>query len=435
MSRILLTTFGSYGDLHPYLAIARILGSQGHVVTIATHDEYRTHVERVGARFVLLKPGLEELGPQEEWAAKANHAFFGTEFIIRTLILPYLDESYQELREAAPDHDLIISHALTFAAPIVAEEFNIPWLSTALQPSPFFSAYDPPALGFLTILPRLKILGPRFMGWFLKQLARPTNRWLLPVAQLRSRIGLPASSKNALIDGFSPFGTLALFPEIFSPPQPDWPTQVNQIGFPLFDEETTSEISAGLKQFLEAGAPPVVFTLGTAIIRMETPYFEVAYAAVKKLGLRGVFLVGKNPRRVPQEAFSDPNIHISDYEPFSGLFPHASVIVHQCGIGTTAQALASGRPQIAIPFAHDQPDNARRLVELGVAVSIPSKRLSAMRLVTAIQRVTGNPEYAERAKNLVPKLNVPGFEERLHHVVSLSLKNENSFVPAGVEKT
>jgi rhamnosyltransferase subunit B len=401
--------------------MARILRSQGNEVTIATHAEYREHVERIGARFVQMKPGLDELGPQEEWASKANHSLFGTEFIIRTLILPYLDESYQTLKEAAPGHDLIITHVLTFAAPIVAEELGIPWLSTALQPSPFFSAYDPPALGFLTVLPRLKFLGPRFMGWFLKMLARPTNGWLTPLASLRARIGLPASSKNALIEGYSPLGTLALFPEAFATPQPDWPNRVRQIGFPLFDEETTSEISAVLKRFLDAGSPPVVFTLGTAIIKMETRYFEVAYKAVKKLGLRAVFLVGKNPRRVPKEAYSDPDIQISDYEPFSGLFPHACVIVHQCGIGTTAQALASGRPQVAVPFAHDQPDNARRLVELGVGLSIPSNRLSAARLVAAIQEVTRTSRFAQQAKNLVPKLLVSGFGERLQNAIAQSL--------------
>ena len=413
MRKILLTTFGSYGDLHPYLAMGRVLTSNGDDVTIATHAEYREQVERIGARFVPMKPGLDDLGPQEEWAAKANHAFFGTEFIVRTLILPYLKESYETLRSAAADQDLIISHVLTFAAPIVAEESGVPWLSTALQPSPFFSAYDPPALGFLTFLPRLKFLGPRFMTWFMKCLAAPTNAWLKPIADLRAEIGLPASRKNALIDGYSSFGTLALFPAAFSPPQPDWPVGVKQIGFPLFDEETTKEISPGLRQFLDRGAPPVVFTLGTAIIKMETGYFEVAYEAVKTLGRRAVFLVGKSPRRIPAAASSDPNISISDYEPFSGLFPHAAVNVHQCGIGTTAQALASGRPQVMVPFAHDQPDNARRLVELGVGVSIPARRLNAVRLIDAIRAVTQTDSFAERAARLCPELGLIGFGPRL----------------------
>ena len=93
MSRILMTTLGSYGDLHPYLAMARVLKQNGDEVTIATHAEYREAVERIGARFVLIKPGLDDLGPEADWAAKANHTLTGTQFIIRTLILPYLEDS------------------------------------------------------------------------------------------------------------------------------------------------------------------------------------------------------------------------------------------------------------------------------------------------------------------------------------------------------
>ena len=416
--KVLLTTFGSYGDLHPYLAMARALKQRGDEVTIATHPEYRELVERLGVRFVPMKPGFDELGPEDQWAAKANHSIHGSEFIIRVLILPYLEDSYQTIKAAAKGQDLIISHVLTFAAPLVAEELQIPWISTCLQPSIFFSAYDPPALGFLTILPRLKFLGPRFMKWFLKLLANRTMGWQKPIALLRQRIGLPASSINMLTDGFSPFGTLALFPPLFAPAQPDWPQGVNYIGFPLFDEETTREISPGLRQFLESGPEPVVFTLGTAVVRMETNYFEVAYQAVKKLGLRAVLLVGKNPHRVPAAAMSDPEIHVSDYEPFSGLFPHALLIVHQCGVGTTSQALASGRPQVLVPFAHDQPDNARRVAELGCGVMIPARRLNVARLVAAIQLVNESPEFAHRARNLVQELEIPGFDLRLDEAVS-----------------
>jgi rhamnosyltransferase subunit B len=419
--KILLTTFGSYGDLHPFLAMGRVLKSHGDEVTVATHVDYRDQVERLGIRFVPIKPGLEEVGPQEEWAHKANHAFNGVEFIIKSLVLPYLKESYDAIKSTAVGHDLIISHVLTFASPIVAEELGIPWLSTALQPSPFFSAYDPPALGFLTFLPRLKFIGPKWMGRLLKLLALPTKGWLRPLASLRADAGLPPSSKNALVEGFSPHGTIALFPSAFAAPQPDWPTPLRQVGFPLFDEETTSEISPGLRQFLASGEPPVVFTLGTAIVQMETSYFEVAYEAMKQLGGRAVFLVGKQPRRLPPSALSDPNIHVSSYEPFSGLFPHAAAIVHQCGIGTTAQALASGRPQVPVPFAHDQPDNARRIVELGLGHAVPARRLNVSRLVTALSNVTQTDEFSRRASNFVTEMQVGGFEQRLKEAISDSL--------------
>lgn len=432
MPRILMTTFGSYGDLNPYLAMARVLIGEGDQVTIATHAEYREQVERVGVRFVPVKPGLDELGPQESWAAKANSSFRGAEFIVRTLIIPYLEESYRTIKAAAEGHDLIISHILSFASPLVAEELGIPWVSSILQPASFFSAHDPSAIGFMTFLPRMKFLGPRFMSVFLRLLARPTESWTAPVRELRARLGLPPFRQNLLTRGFSPLGTLALFPSSFAPSQPDWPANVKQTGFPLFDEETTSEISAPLQMFLDSGPAPVVFTLGTAVIKMETAYFEIAYQSIKKLGLRAVFLVGKNPRRVPPAAMTDAQIHISDYEPFSGLFPHAAAIVHQCGIGTTAQALTAGRPQVLVPFAHDQPDNARRVAELGIGISVPARRLSAARLHDSLRTTTTNHSFGEKASQFAEGLKVDQFGQQLREAVSGFLRLREGGTPLEV---
>ena len=259
------------------------------------------------------------------------------------------------------------------------------------------------------------------MRGILKLLIRPTSSWLTPITELRARVGLPPSSKNALVEGFSPEGTLALFPAAFAAPKPDWPARVHQIGFPLYDVETTSELSPAVQQFLEQGPPPVIFTLGTAIIRMETNYFEVAYEAIKHVGLRGIFLVGKTPRRIPPAAMTDPQICITDYEPFSRLFPKGQVIVHQCGIGTTAQGLASSRPQILVPFAHDQPDNARRLEQFGVGITIPPRRLNSLRLIKALTRVTADAGFATRAGNLVSRLEVAEFDQRLCQGISETL--------------
>ncbi|WP_010587862.1 glycosyltransferase [Schlesneria paludicola] len=417
MRRILFTTFGSYGDLNPYIAMARVFKANGDQVTIATHTHYREQVERVGIRFVPVKPGEEELGPPEVWTARANHPLTGSQFVVRSLVLPFLQDSYRTIKEIAPEHDLIVSHVLTFAGPIVAEELGIPWISTVLQPSVYFSAYDPPKLGFFNFLPRLKFLGPRFMGWLLGTLVKQTNPWFEPVARLRSQIGLPPSSKNPLIHGHSPYGCLALFSKEFAPAQPDWPPNLRQVGFPLYDEETSSELSADLQAFLDGGPAPVVFTLGSTIVTMETPYYEIAYKAVKALGLRAVFLVGKTPHRIPPAAVSDPQILISPYEPFSHLFPKAAAIVHQCGVGTTAQALTSGRPQVMVPFAHDQPDNAQRVATLGCGVTISSRRLTTPRLIAALKEVLQEPSFAERARHVGTRLQAEDFGHNLRGAI------------------
>jgi rhamnosyltransferase subunit B len=63
-----------------------------------------------------------------------------------------------------------------------------------------------------------------------------------------------------------------------------------------------------------------------------------------------------------------------DYAPLSHLLPHAAAIVHHGGIGTLAQALAAGIPQLIIPYALDQPENASRVRALGVGDSIAMHR-------------------------------------------------------------
>ena len=430
MARILMATLGSYGDLHPYLAMARVLKANGDDITIVTHSDYRAQVERIGVAFVPMKPGLDDIGPQETWSSKANSSVGGPRFIIRTLVMPYLEDSYQVIKSVAPGHDLIISHVLTFAAPLVADELGIPWISSILQPSTFFSAYDPPAVGFFTILPKLKFFGPSLTKRILGLMALATRGWLKPIKSLRAKIGLPPSARNELTEGCSPLGTLALFPSSFASPQPDWPANVSQVGFPLFDEETTADVSEGLAQFLKMGDPPIVFTLGTALVMMETSYYEVAYQAAKALRRRAVLLVGKKPRRIPEAARNDLDIFVSEYEPFSGLFPHAAAIVHQCGVGTTAQALASGRPQVLVPFAHDQPDNARRVTELGIGQTVPAGRLNVSRLVAALNEVITNEMYAQRASDFAGTLNRGNFGQQLIAAVSGYLARRR--IPAGV---
>ncbi len=409
MRRILLTTYGSYGDLHPYIAMALALKSQGHFVTIGTHTHYQVNVERLGIRFLPLKPGQEDLGPEENWIHQSNNPKNGAEFILRQLMFPYLEESYQGLVEEVKNSDLVISHILCFAAPIAAEKFSVPWLSTILQPSTLLSAYDPPRAGQALFLDHLRFLGPNFFKLVVRFAKWQTNRWLDPVHAFREKIGLPKSEKNLLLEGFSPLGNLNLFPSQFASPQPDWPKNSIQLPFPFFDQEESGELSSEVKLFLERGEAPIIFTLGTAIIRLQSDFFNHAYAAVRRLGRRAIFLVGKEPHGVPAAAYTDPQIQISAYEPFSALFPHGLVIVHQCGVGTTAQALRSGRPQVLVPFAHDQPDNAR-IVEskgLGIGVSV----LSEQKIFNALEKVLGDANYAVRAQAFSESFTSQNFDK------------------------
>jgi rhamnosyltransferase subunit B len=408
VSRILLTTFGSYGDLHPYLAMTHAFRALGHEVVLATHADYREFAERAGAKFVAMRPSLADVGPEEQWTRTANHPRRGIEFICRQLILPYLESNYEAVMPVARNCDLLVSHLLTFATPVVAEKLRAPWFSVALQPAVFLSVVDPPAVPVWPALPDM----PKWVVRGFYRLARlATRSWFQPVQDLRARVGLPPAP-HPMFDGFSPHGTLALFPAEFATPQADWPSGVRQVGFPLFDTEHSPHLSAETQSFLDAGEAPVVFTLGSSIARMQSDFFETAHRAVQRSRRRAVFLAGIRREAVAQAIGADANVLVAGYEPHSQLFPHAAAIVHQCGIGTTAQALASGRPQVAVPFAHDQPDNARRVAARGLGVVIPAGSLTTDRLAQALETVSGG-EFPARAKAFAARIPRAGFAARL----------------------
>ena len=150
----------------------------------------------------------------------------GSEVIVRELLMTKLRPTYEELRHAVAGADLLVTHPITFAAPVVAEHARLPWLSTVLAPLSFFSASDPAVLPTAPRLNDLPLVGP-WLAHTILRLARPTlRRWVEPVAQLRAELGLPPGGHPMLEGQFSPHGTLALFSRVLAEPQPDWPPNV-----------------------------------------------------------------------------------------------------------------------------------------------------------------------------------------------------------------
>jgi len=418
MARVLLVTVGSLGDLHPYLAIAKVLRAAGHAVSLATHEHYREIVERAGAQFVAFPPSAADLPPESEWVPKVNHPTKGSEFVVRELIIRFLDQSYVALLGATKECDLIVSHLMAFAVPIAAEKRGIPWVSCLLQPSVIFSVDDPPILGPMPFLPKVRRLGPWVVRAVYALIRQVSHSWFRPVAALRAREGLPPAKHHPLINAFSPHGNWILFPEAFASPQFDWPVPRDQLGFPLFDSDGRTVLTDDVARFLEAGEPPVVFTLGSAVSESETKFFREAYEAVRANEVRSIFVAGAKFLGVPDEARKDVRVLVTPYAPFSKLFPRARALVHQCGIGTTGQALASGRPQLCVPFAHDQPDNAARVARLGAGVVLPSAQLGKGKMAGALRWLLVDPRFEESARRVAPAVSDGGFAMRLELAVA-----------------
>ncbi len=393
MARIVLATFGSYGDLNPFLALALELKRRGHDPVIATAEGYRGDVESRGLGFAPVRPDLDrgDLALFE----RALDRVKGPEVIIREIMMPRVRESYDDLERAAAGADLLLSHSLTYAAPVLAEKKNMIWLSVVLQPLMFLSAEDPPVLAPAPWLAALRPLGPAVNRLLLRLVKLAGSRWGDPVRALRRELGLPRG-EDPLFDGqYSPYGTLALFSPLYGPPQLDWPENTLACGFPFLDSDIGGKgLDPALEAFLDAGTPPVVFTLGSAAVMIAGDFFRNAAAAVKGHGVRAILLAGPSAKDLTDL----PNgVEAFESAPYHDLFPRCAAVVHSGGIGTTAQALRAGIPQLIVPFAHDQYDNAARVVRLGVGEALHGRNPTGRELAATLSRLLDDDGIKQRA--------------------------------------
>jgi UDP:flavonoid glycosyltransferase YjiC (YdhE family) len=225
-----------------------------------------------------------------------------------------------------------------------------------------------------------------FLKWSIRD-------WAEPVHALRREWGLPPLKQPIFEGSHSPFGALALFSQVLGEPQRDWPASVIQTGFPFYDQDAVIEPS--LQAFLDAGEPPLVFTLGSAAVMNPGEFFTQSVKAAHRLGVRAVLVTGPEASHRPAAL---PNGMLAvDYAPFSALFARARVIVHQGGVGTTGQALRSGKPMLVVPVSHDQPDNAERVRRRGIGRVLPITRYTAERAVAELAPLLRESAYADRA--------------------------------------
>jgi rhamnosyltransferase subunit B len=395
MSRIVLTTLGSLGDLHPIMAIALALQEQGHSVFVATVIQYQAKIQALGLEFYAIRP--DTMNPDDpEMMALMMDLENGTERILRDYIMGNLRDTYEDLIAVTRTADLLVAHEIIYAAPLVAEVLQIPWVTCVLSPGSFFSAYDPIVTPMYSFLAKLRGLGPGVNRWVVNFAKYITRKWGEPVHQLRQELGLKPIKNPIIGDKFSPYLVLALFSQVVGAPQPDWPPNVLVTGFTFYDGKQEQPMAPELQEFLDSGEPPIVFTLGSAAVLSPGDFYAESAAAAEILSRRAVLLIGNNP---PPEHLP-LGVVAFDYAPYSEIFPRAGAIVHQGGIGTTSQGLRSGKPTIVMPYSHDQPDNAARLQRLGISRTIPRQKYSTATVLLELIELLENPKYATKAAEI-----------------------------------
>jgi rhamnosyltransferase subunit B len=403
--RIVLSNIGTFGDINPLIAIALELKRRGHQPVMAVPAMYGPKIIPLEIEFHAVRPDLD---PKNTILAEMVYDVRkGTERGLREFLFPVLRETYDDLTAAATipaRADLLLLGELNYAGPLVAEMTGIPWASYVLAPLSFFSAFDPPVLPMYPRLARADKAVPG-MGRVIRRLARFVSRkWPQPVYDLRRELGLERG-RNPLFDAkHSPDLVLALFSRVLGREQPDWPANTKITGFCFYDSDAgNAKLSPHLEEFLAAGPAPLVFTLGSAAVLAAGRFYEYGARAAERLGMRAVLLIGSDMRNRPRHPLPD-SICIAEYAPYSALFSRAAAVIHQGGVGTTAQCLRAGKPMLIMPYSHDQPDNARRMRRLKVARTIQKRYFTPLRVAKKLRKLLESPIYSHRAELTAQRL-------------------------------
>jgi len=395
---VLLVVIGSDGDLHPFLALGLGLQARGHRVTVLTNGHFEPDVRRLGLDFV-------ELGTEEEFRAVIEapevwDPIGSIRLVVEWGMLRPMRRTFAVIEDLnVPGETVVVAPLIALGARIAQETRGIPLVTVALHPSLFRSTSSPPDLPPLPLSRGLPRVWNQFWYWlsdvalFDRLIAHEANTF-------RSELGLPPVHRLLAGWCFSPQRVLGLFPDWFAAPQPGWPSQARLTGFPLYDGWGVGPPAPEVEEFLGAGDPPIVFTPGSAN-RYVRAFFEAAADACGRLGRRAA-LVTRFRDQVPSEL--PTGVRQFDSVPFSRLFPRAAAVVHHGGIGTLALGLAAGVPQLVMPMAYDQHDNAARLGALGVSRSLTPCRFKGPALADAIASLLGSPEVAARCRSFAEQL-------------------------------
>jgi UDP:flavonoid glycosyltransferase YjiC (YdhE family) len=396
MPKILLATIGSLGDLHPKIALALELRNRGHEVTVAAMEFYREKIEMLGFRFLPMAPHLTpdnmDLAPDLMDERK------GTEVLLKEIIIPAVRPMFDDLMAAAAGADLMVTGEVVFAARSVAERTGIKWISTSLAPISFISAHDPPVPAQAPWLEALRPLGPMFHRPLYAFMKWSIDGWFDGYRVFRREIGLKEGGNPLFAEKYSERLHLAMFSKVLGAPQPDWPRQTLQTGFCYYDGQADlGKLPDNVDAFLNAGDPPIVFTLGSAAVMDARDFFDQSAGAAGKLNRRAILIYGIY--NDPPKGLDDKMIGV-DYAPYSRIFPRAACVVHQGGVGTTGQVLRAGVPHLIMPFGHDQPDNAARCRRLGVAEVIARNSYDSESAAAALGRILSDPKYGDNARRV-----------------------------------
>lgn len=373
---ITILTYGSRGDVQPFLPLSLGLMSRGHKVILAAPARFKSLVEEHGITFFPLA------GDPEELSRRLNDAGYNFLKQVRELMSHAVEigaDVMRQTEEVCKDADLII-HTFTHAvgAHTLAREKNIPDVYIDLFPM-FVPTGDYPNIS-------LPDFGSRAYNRF-THIASAQISWItsnLGFEQIRRRAGLP---KRKL---YSPFQDspprprtpiLCAWSPSLIPPSSDWDSRVHVTGYYFLPENKSYSPPPELAEFLKSGKPPVCVSFGSMVNKNAEKIDTIIRASLKQTNNRGIILSGWGSAK--RESMND--LLYLDAAPHDWLLPKCKMIIHHGGAGTTSAGLRAGIPQVVVPFMADQPFWGSRVHEIGVGPKpIRVSQLSVEKMVGAM---------------------------------------------------
>jgi UDP:flavonoid glycosyltransferase YjiC (YdhE family) len=419
--RWLISSWGSYGDLHPFLALGRGLMARGHEVTLVGHPDWQAETETVGLRFVSTgePPRDDFIRNYPEVMSMKWAGLVSLHTLVHRAIAPGFDHVMETLLAQAHSHDAMIAHHFVFPAPVAAEVAQIPWATVSLAPGVVPSGYSLPGANFGRA-------GKGALARVWNQMIWSSGKWITrrmvdpTINRLRAKHGLQPI-RDAIFEAHSRQLNLQLYSRHFASRPPDWTPEKELAGFCFYDPPDVRELPSTVEEFLSRGEPPILFTLGSVAVQKPGPFFQIAVEALEALSLRGILLIGQEgncPPRLPESVLALP------YAPYGLLMPRVRAVAHQCGIGTLSHTLRAGVPSVAYPFAFDQPNNARRLEELGLAEVLLPHQHTAEQMARALKRLLSG-DASTRARQIGERIRAEDGVTRACEIL------EKTFGPKG----
>ncbi|NVJ07344.1 glycosyltransferase family 1 protein [Myxococcus sp. AM001] len=387
--RVLISTYGTRGDVQPFVALAKALMAHGHVVALCTPTGFRGMVERHGVPYAHMDNAVLELTEavlRAPTRAEQRRLFKGFGAIIRA----GLEDEWRAAQALQPD--VLVYHSKALGSHHIAEKLGAAELLAMPLPLTPTREFPVPMIPGFRLGGWLNALSYRLITLANVVWAGATNDFRVKTLGLAPRSRFADPMKKA--DG-SAVPALYAYSEQLLPRPADWPSQVQVTGCWFLDETEGWTPPAALQAFLEAGPPPVYVGFGSMGAAHAEARGATVLQALSLTGERAVLATGWGGLKT---GALPPNVFRLEAAPHDWLFPRMSAVVHHGGAGSTMAGLRAGRPTVICPFLGDQPFWGHMVQRAGVGPRpVPQKSLTAERLAEALRAALSPTVRAQAA--------------------------------------